>query len=74
VIPPFTSVGDLPPGVHWTTWQVFADRFGTTTYRRELLRGLKEALDSLRAAGCRAVYVDGSFVTAKKIPGDFDAC
>ena len=32
-----------------------------------------EALDSLKTAGCRAVYVDGSFVTAKKVPGDFDA-
>jgi len=74
VIPPFGSDGALPLGVHWVTWQVFAERFGATTYRRELLRGLKEALDSLKAAGCQAVYVDGSFVTAKKIPGDFDAC
>ena len=28
----------------------------------------------LKLAGCRAVYVDGSFVTAKPEPGDFDAC
>ena len=25
-------------------------------------------------AGCRRAYVDGSFVTAKEVPGDFDGC
>jgi hypothetical protein len=38
------------------------------------LEGLKEALRLLRVAGCRLVYLDGSFVTAKPEPGDFDAC
>lgn len=28
----------------------------------------------LRAAGCRRAYVDGSFVTSKDAPNDFDAC
>jgi len=28
----------------------------------------------LRKAGCRLVYLDGSFVTRKEHPGDFDAC
>jgi hypothetical protein len=35
---------------------------------------MKAALDSLRAAGCRTVYIDGSFVTAKPAPADYDAC
>jgi hypothetical protein len=39
-----------------------------------LLRGLKEALDLLQGAGCRRVYIDGSFVTAKKWPNDIDVC
>ncbi len=25
-------------------------------------------------AGCRRVYINGSFVTAKRAPGDFDVC
>jgi len=25
-------------------------------------------------AGCRRAYVDGSFVTTKEVPGDFDGC
>ena len=32
------------------------------------------AIESLRRAGCRTVYVDGSFVSSKEIPNDFDAC
>jgi hypothetical protein len=39
-----------------------------------LLNGLHEALMLLKAAGCRWIYLDGSFVTNKSEPGDFDAC
>ena len=28
----------------------------------------------MRTAGCQRVYIDGSFVTAKELPGDFDGC
>lgn len=49
-------------------------RFGTTLRRLTLLAGLKEALDMLRAAGCRRAYVDGSFVTSKPEPADVDGC
>lgn len=38
------------------------------------MAGLRSAMENLRDAGCRAVYVDGSFVTAKEAPNDFDAC
>ena len=31
-------------------------------------------MENLKDAGCRTVYVDGSFVTAKEVPNDFDAC
>ncbi len=48
--------------------------FGFTERRVRLLSGLKEALMLLKPAGCRTVYVDGSFVTAKPQPVDFDAC
>ena len=49
-------------------------RFGGNGQRRKLLRGLKEALDLLRDAGCRRVYLDGSFVTDKESPNDIDVC
>ncbi len=31
-------------------------------------------LENLQSVGCRYVYVDGSFVTRKEFPEDFDAC
>jgi hypothetical protein len=74
MIPPFDAAGNLPPGVHEATWDEFVARFGTTPRRLALLAGLKAALDALRAAGCRRAHVDGSFVTARPDPGDFDGC
>ena len=74
MIPPFTSDGLLPPGIHWATWEEFVDRFGITSHRNRLLSGLYSGLESLASAGCRTAYIDGSFVTDKEIPGDFDAC
>jgi hypothetical protein len=74
VILEFDASGNLPPGVHQATWMELEERFGTTPWRRALLAGLSRALGSLRAAGCRRVYVDGSFVTTKDAPGDFDVC
>ena len=73
-IPPFREGGNLPRGIHEATWDEIVARFGTTAWRRELLAGVRDALESLRHAGCQRVYIDGSFVTAKEAPGDFDAC
>ncbi len=39
-----------------------------------MLAGFRQACEELRKAGCRLVYLDGSFVTRKEHPGDFDAC
>ena len=74
MIPQFDADGLLPPGIHWATWDEVAATFGNTPWRRRLLDGLKMAIDSLRQAGCRTVYIDGSFVTSKEVPNDFDAC
>jgi hypothetical protein len=74
MIPEFDPGGNLPPGVHETTWDIFVARFGSNEWRRRLISGLKRALDSLKRAGCTRAYIDGSFVTAKDQPGDFDAC
>ncbi len=74
MIPPFEASGNLPPGIYAATWEEIVDRFGLTAQRRRLLDGLEAAVAALRRAGCRTVYIDGSFVTAKLVPGDFDAC
>ena len=74
MIPPYVKFGLLPPGVHWTTWEEFNQHFNFTERRQRLMEGLKAALDDLTEAGCSAIYIDGSFVTRKAEPNDFDAC
>lgn len=56
------------------TWNEIETRFGGTEGRDALLHGLRAALESLAAAGCRTAYINGSFVTEKEEPQDFDAC
>jgi hypothetical protein len=74
MIPTFQPDGNLPPGVHWAEWTEMEARFGQTAYRRPILAGFRQGIQQLKAAGCLTVYIDGSFVTAKPQPADFDAC
>jgi hypothetical protein len=74
MLPLLTPEGLLPPGIHRAEWAEVCATFGTTPHRRKLLSGFLRAITVLRSAGCRRVYLDGSFVTSKERPGDFDAC
>ena len=38
------------------------------------MAGLRAALENLKGAGCRTAYINGSFVTSKIVPNDYDAC
>jgi hypothetical protein len=40
----------------------------------KLYDGLCKACIALLSAGCNMIYLDGSFVTDKPNPGDFDLC
>jgi hypothetical protein len=70
----FDERGNLPPSIHYATWNEIVTRYATSSHRRDLLDGLLDALRSLKIAGCRTAYLDGSFVTSEIRPGDFDAC
>jgi hypothetical protein len=74
VLPDFDDTGALPPGIYEATWDEVLEFFGRTAHRQELLAGLRDALRDLQAAGCRRAYLDGSFVTDKEPPSDFDLC
>jgi hypothetical protein len=75
VLPAFDAdSGRLPAGEHAASWDEVVERFGWTERRRRMLDGLAESIELLAAAGCRRVWLNGSFVTAKHEPGDFDAC
>lgn len=74
MIPAPLSTGVLPDGEHRATWQEVASTFGKGERRRTLLNGLLRACQALGAAGCGQLWLDGSFVTSKAVPGDYDAC
>jgi hypothetical protein len=74
MIPEWLSNGDLPPGVHFAKLGEIEDRLNFNPQRERLLAGFRQACGELRKAGCRLVYLDGSFVTRKEHPRDFDAC
>ena len=64
----------LPAGVHPASLAEIADLYGKNPVRRKQFEGLVNACQALSHAGCRFVYLDGSYVTGKPCPGDYDAC
>ena len=38
------------------------------------MEGFRAAIENLKDTGCRVVYLNGSFVTSKTHPNDYDAC
>lgn len=74
MIPEFDENGQLPPGIHRATWSEFVERYATTNHRRKLLEGMERLIEHLKSIECTALYVNGSFVTSKERPNDYDAC
>ena len=79
MIPSLIEINDapwkiLPAGIHRATLSEVEVFFGTNPHRRVLFVGLVQALKALRIAGCQRVYLDGSYVTGKPKPNDYDAC
>lgn len=73
MIPAFDpGTGNLPAGEHHATWTEIADTFGWNPTRRRQLDGLAQGLAALAQARCTRVWLNGSFVTGKDEPGDFD--
>lgn len=64
----------LPPGVHWAALSEIGSRFGRSLRRAQLFEGVLAVAEALRKANCERMYLDGSFVTEKIEPHDFDGC
>ena len=62
----------LVPSEHTLSWEDVVSEFGTNDWRKELLTGLRRALINFAKAGCSSVLLNGSFVTNKEKPGDYD--
>jgi hypothetical protein len=78
MIPDFVDIGGpwrlLPPGVHDATMKEIEACFATSDERKRIFSGFRNGVTILRKAGCRRIFLDGSFISEKPIPGDFDAC
>lgn len=62
----------LPPGIWDADIYEIEKRFATNKRRVELFSGLKNSLDNLFRAGCPQIFLDGSYVTDKPQPNDFE--
>ena len=72
VLEPDPKTGYLLPGVHDAGWCDVAGRFARNSHRVRLMEDLLAGCRNLGAAGCGELLLDGSFVTAKSLPGDYD--
>jgi hypothetical protein len=74
VLPQLLESGLLPDGQHPAAWHEVAAVFGQGGHRGALIAGLRLACMALAIAGCRRLWLDGSFVSSKPQPADYDAC
>ncbi len=78
MIPKAVEIGSswkvLPSGIFDATLEEIKECFATNQRRKTLYIGLEQGCECLRRAGCKVVFLDGSFVTEKPNPGDFDLC
>ena len=74
-IPLFNGNGELVAGEHHATLKEIEKDFGLSSERRKnLMRGLCNAVSNLKKAGVKTIWVDGSFITDKVEPNDIDGC
>ena len=64
----------LPPGIFDASLAEIEAVFSTTPHRQRLFDGFLRMVGALEVAGSPQLYLNGSFVTGKPHPDDFDGC
>lgn len=64
----------LPPGIHDSTLEEVYARYAINSTRLNLFNGLLKGLENLFKSGCPQVFLDGSYITDKPIPNDYEVC
>ena len=62
------------PGIHKYSMHEVERMFAYNDIRDKHFEGFMKWARELKEAGCKTVYLDGSFITRRKDPHDFDAC
>lgn len=71
-IPKFSKDGVLPLGIYEATLERIEARFAQNPQRKQVFDKMVEVLHLLKEAGCKRVWINGSFTTRKVDPKDFD--
>lgn len=71
--PSFNRDGNLPEGIHKATYDEVKVRYGHNEHRKKLLDKMDLLLEKLLHAGCKQFFLDGSFISNKELPNDYDA-
>jgi hypothetical protein len=73
MIPPFTELGYLPPGIHPATLDEVDARFGQQSEIRKVqMESVKWMVDLAIRAGVERIVLNGSFITDIMEPNDVD--
>lgn len=64
----------MPPGVHTVTLTEVENKFAYNVRRKALSAGLSNVIRILKEANCLEVFLDGSYITTKEEPDDYDLC
>lgn len=64
----------LPPGIWDADINEIERRFAVSDRRRKLFSGLSRSLENLFLAGSPQIFLDGSYVTDKPMPNDYELC
>lgn len=62
----------LPAGIHFTKLADIKAKFVYNDTRTAQFEGLVKGIFHLQQAGCQTIFLDGSYVSSKEFPGDFD--
>lgn len=74
MIPKLNASGNLPEGIYYASLGEVISSFGYNPKRAWLIDGLRLLVTNLKKANCSLIFIDGSFVTSKEVPGDYDLC
>lgn len=73
MIPAFTALGILPPGIHTCNLGAFERAFAFNLRRQQLFESLQRCLQLMHKEGLSGVVLlNGSYATDKEIPGDIE--